>query len=240
MGAPRHEVAPVTALAVDIRGKAFAGPAVLGEIRFELAPGERAAVIGASGVGKSTLLNLIAGFDAEIDGAITRPAGRIAMAFQTPRLLPWRTLAENIAIIPGSGGLARARALLAEVGLGAAADLYPERASLGMQRRAALARVLAIDPSLILLDEPLVSLDPATAAGMREQLATTFERTGAACLIATHDRREALALADRVLELGDSPARIIHDRTSPLDRTAQRDPAAVEAVHGDWYGDANS
>ena len=107
--------------------------------------------------------------------------------------------------------------------------------SVSTWRRAALARALAIEPALILLDEPLVSLDPETAAGMRALLAETFERCGAAVLISTHDRREALALADRVLELGESPARIVRDRASPLDRTARCDPASVEALHAEWY-----
>lgn len=233
-------MAAVTALTVDIRAKAFAGKPVLGAVAFELSPGERVALSGPSGIGKSTLLQMIAGLDAAFDGTICRPGGRVAMVFQTPRLLPWRTLAENIALVPGSGGLARAKRLLGDVGLTGAEDLHPERASLGMQRRAALARALAIDPALILLDEPLVSLDPATSAEMRALLTAAFERTGAACLIATHDRREALALADRVVELGGAPATIVSDRMSPLGRDRRAMEDAIEAVHSDWYGSGNS
>lgn len=218
-------------LSVAIRRKAFSGAEVLGEIAFALAPGERAALIGPSGVGKSTLLSLIAGFGGEFDGSVGRPPGRVAMVFQAPRLLPWRTLAENVALPPGSGGMARARALLAEMGLAEAADLHPERVSLGMQRRAALARALAVEPSLLILDEPLVSLDPEGAAAMRRLLVAALDRTGATALISTHDRREALALADRVLELGGRPARLTGDRPSPLDRKARREPEAVEAAH---------
>jgi NitT/TauT family transport system ATP-binding protein len=223
-------------LAVEIAEKRFGERQVLGRIDFRLAPGERAALIGPSGIGKSTLIAILAGIDEDFRGRVARPAGRVAVVFQTPRLLPWRTLAENIAIVPGAGDPARARALLAEVGLGEAADLHPERVSVGMQRRAALARALAVEPSLLLLDEPLVSLDPESAAAMRGLLRLAMDRTGAVALIATHDRREALALADRVIELGGQPAHITADRRSPLERPARSCAAAVDAVHADWFG----
>ncbi len=226
----------MSGLEVDIAAKRFGDRAVLGEVRFRLEAGERAVLLGASGIGKSTLFGLIAGYDTHFEGRILRPAGQTAMVFQTPRLLPWRSLAQNIALIPGAGDLARARASLAEVGLGDAADSFPEKISLGMQRRVALARALAVEPALILLDEPLVSLDPETAAGIRRLLVQLLDRTAAAALMATHDRREALAVADRILELGGHPARIVSDRGSPLDREARSDPAAVEALYRDWYG----
>ncbi|SEB07135.1 ATP-binding cassette domain-containing protein [Rubrimonas cliftonensis] len=229
-------------LSVRLLAKDFGRRRILKDVAFDLAAGEVAALLGPSGVGKSTLLALIAGLDDDFDGRIMRPPGRLAMVFQTPRLLPWRTLAENIALVPGAGGLSRARDLLAEVGLAEAADTHPERASLGMQRRAALARALAVRPSLMLMDEPLVSLDPAGAAAMRALVAQALARSGAAALIATHDRREALTLADRILEIGvpggdptGFPARLLADRVSPLDRAARTDPDAVEALHGAWF-----
>jgi NitT/TauT family transport system ATP-binding protein len=139
-------------------------------------------------------------------------------------------------ILKRAAGKAAARARLAEVGLADAADQYPEKVSLGMQRRAALARAMAVQPSLILMDEPLVSLDPASAAEMRRLLTETMDRTGAATLIATHDRREALALADRVLMMEGPPARLADDRRSPLNRIARRDPLAVDGLHTEWFG----
>ena len=142
-------------------------------------------------------------------------------------------MAENIEIIPGASG---ARDLLASVGLKDAADQHPEKVSLGMQRRAALARAMAVQPSLILMDEPLVSLDPASAAEMRRLLTETMERTGAATLIATHDRQEALMLADRVLMLDGPPAHLVSDRRSPLGRELRRDPAAVAPVQAELFG----
>jgi ABC-type nitrate/sulfonate/bicarbonate transport system ATPase subunit len=238
LGATGEPVAAMSGLSVAIEEKRFDGASVLGRVAFDLAPGERAALLGPSGVGKSTLLSIVAGLDKRFSGAVRRPAGEVAMIFQTPRLLPWRTLAENVALPPGSGGMERARALLAQVGLAEAADLHPERVSLGMQRRAALARALAQRPALLLMDEPLVSLDPDAAAAMRALLTQALDATGAAALIATHDRREALALADRVLELEGRPATLARDRRSPLDRDARRDPSAVEALVRDWFGDA--
>ena len=220
-------------LAVNVTAKRFGEHQVLDAVRFEVAAGERVALLGSSGSGKSTLLSLIAGIDTGFDGQISRPQGRIAMVFQTPRLLPWRTLVENIEIVPGASD---ARALLASVGLAEAADQHPEKVSLGMQRRAALARAIAVEPGMILMDEPLVSLDPASATEMRRLLTETLDRTGAAALIATHDRREALMLADRVLMLGGTPATIASDRQSPLDRMDRLDPGHVSAVHQDWFG----
>lgn len=236
MGTRGKQVAAVTGLSVDISAKRFGGQLVLDKIRFDIPAGERVALLGASGIGKSTLLSLIAGADPVFDGDIARPEGRIAMVFQAPRLLPWRTLAQNIALIPGTGGLDRARELLVSVGLADAADQHPEKVSLGMQRRAALARAIAVAPALILMDEPLVSLDPASATEMRRLLTETMDRTGAAALIATHDRREALALTDRVLMLDGPPARLTDDRRSPLDRAARVDAEAVDRLHAEWFG----
>ncbi|MEL6478673.1 MAG: ATP-binding cassette domain-containing protein [Pseudomonadota bacterium] len=228
----------MSGLSVALDGKQFDDAPVLGRIAFDLAPGEIAALIGPSGAGKTTLLNLIAGIDHAFEGEIRRPEGQVAMVFQSPRLLPWRTLAQNITLVPGSGGEDRARALLADVGLSEAADQYPERVSLGMQRRAALARALAIDPVLVVMDEPTVSLDPPTAAAMRGLIRDLLAASQATALIATHDRAEALTLADRILEIGERPARLVRDRANPLDRHARRAPGAADALLPGWFGDA--
>ncbi|MEM7505181.1 MAG: ATP-binding cassette domain-containing protein [Pseudomonadota bacterium] len=227
----------MSVLGVEIAEKAFEGAPVLRDLRFDLAEGEVAALLGPSGCGKTTLLSLIAGLDTDFAGRIERPEGALAVVFQNPRLLPWRSLAQNIALIPGSGGMARARELLNAVGLAEAADQHPEKVSLGMQRRAALARALAMRPSLVLMDEPLVSLDAENVGVMRGLIRGLLAESGATALITTHDRREALALADRVLEIGDTPARMLRDRRSPLDREERRNTEDVEALYRAWFSD---
>ncbi len=225
----------MSGLRVDLRQKSFGGVPVLGEVAFALAPGEIAALLGPSGCGKTTLLSMIAGLDGDYTGHIAPPEGPIAMVFQTPRLLPWRTLVENITIAAKVSDR-EARALLETVGLGAAADRYPEKTSLGMQRRAALARALAIKPALVLMDEPLVSLDTENAELMRDLIRSQLASSGATALMTTHDRVEALTLADRVLELDGVPAELARDRTSPLGRDERQSPGSVAALHERWFG----
>lgn len=220
---------------IHVANKSFGDHTILSDLKIELGEGEIACLLGPSGCGKTTLLSILADLDDDYDGTFTRPDGAIAMVFQNPRLLPWRTLAQNIALIPEAGGLDNARTLLASVGLRDAADQYPEKVSVGMQRRAALARALAIRPALILMDEPLVSLDAETARDMRDLLTNALADSGAATLIATHDRREALHLADRMIELGGQPTSILRDRPSPLDRATRQDSNAVEAALAEFF-----
>lgn len=221
-------------LRVDIRRKSFSAATVLEDIAFSAEAGERLAILGPSGVGKSTLLSLIAGLDGEVEGAVAA-TGRIAMIFQAPRLLPWRTLTQNLLIAVPEASEADARAALAEVGLERATDQHPEKVSLGMQRRAALARALLSKPDLLLMDEPLVSLDAEAAAAMRGLILKTLNLTGATALIATHDRREALFLADRVLEIGGAPATLIRDRPTNLPRGEGRSDRMINDLHKMWF-----
>ncbi|MEL7152887.1 MAG: ATP-binding cassette domain-containing protein [Pseudomonadota bacterium] len=222
---------------IEITSKTFGSHQVLSGIDITLSKGEIACILGPSGCGKTTLLSILAGLDTDYQGQFSHPDGPIAMVFQNPRLLPWRTLAQNIALIPDAGGLDDARQRLAQVGLAEAADQYPEKVSVGMQRRAALARALAIRPALVLMDEPLVSLDPATAAEMRTLLSDTLRDAGVSALIATHDRREALHLADRIIELGGSPTTTLRNRKSPLDRTTRHDTQSVETAFAELFQD---
>ena len=221
-------------LSVDIRRKAYGANEVLKNIAFDAGDGERIALLGPSGVGKSTLLSLIADLDGDYDGRIVT-GGRTAMVFQAPRLLPWRTLAQNLLIAVSEASESDASAALAEVGLESAAHQHPEKVSLGMQRRAALARALLARPDLLLMDEPLVSLDVASAEAMRDLILKTLDLTGASALIATHDRREALFLADRVLEIGGAPATLVRDRASPLTRGEARTAETIEDLHKEWF-----
>ncbi|WP_207061186.1 ABC transporter ATP-binding protein [Motiliproteus sp. SC1-56] len=185
---------------------------------IRVAPGELLCLLGPSGCGKTTLLNIIAGLDTDYAGTLTGPrAGpsvdgpAVGYMFQQPRLLPWRTLRQNLQLVVDPEHYHRIAPLLAQMGLGEYIDSYPNRLSLGMARRAALARCLIIDPGLILMDEPFVSLDPPTAAEMRQRIqALRRRRHDRSILLVTHDLREAVQLADRILVLGGSPTRVLH------------------------------
>ena len=186
---------------------------VLRELDLELRAGEIVAVIGPSGCGKSTLLRLVAGLDRPSAGTIgldgtplTGTDPRIAVAFQEPRLLPWRTLAQNVALgLPRStgrrAGRERVRHLLQLVGLEHAADLRPREVSGGMAQRASLARALARSPQVLLLDEPFGALDALTRLRMQDLLLEIHAAEPTTVLVVTHDVEEALYLSDRVLLL---------------------------------------
>lgn len=189
---------------IDIRGKSFAGRPVLGPIRLALAQGQRVAILGPSGIGKTTLLRIVAGLDADFEGTVTE-IGRTTVVFQEPTLLPWRTALENITLPAGVTAEA-ARDLMAEVGLSGMDALYPRQLSLGQQRRLALARAFAPSPSTLLMDEPFASLDAETAGRMLELTAALLERAGASLIFVTHDLAEAAHLKAQALTLQGSPA----------------------------------
>ncbi len=191
--------------------------AVIADLRFTLDRDEIVALVGPSGCGKTTLLRIIGGLDTRFDGRIAWAGGmapHIGTVFQEPRLLPWRTVRQNIALVHPPD-LATAEALLALLGLGPYGDLYPPALSLGMARRAAIARAFAIQPALLLLDEPFVSLDPAMAEQGRTVLATAWRTRRCAALLVTHDLAEAASLADRILLLSAGPARVVREIVVP-------------------------
>lgn len=212
-------MAPVTRVEVDIRAKLFRGEAgrpahqALREVRFSVGPEEFVCVVGPSGCGKTTLLNIIAGLDRDFDGRVEhhQAMSGLGYVFQSPRLLPWRTVRENIeiAVFGGEDRSAPIDELLCETGLQDFRDVYPNRLSLGMQRRAALVRAFAIRPSLLLLDEPLVSLDEATADRLRHLMLELIRRHPAPVLYVTHNLEEAAELGTRVIVLSASPARLL-------------------------------
>jgi sulfonate transport system ATP-binding protein len=191
---------------------------VVRDISISVRPGEVLAVLGASGCGKSTLLRITAGLDApsfgsvRIDGSpVAGIDARCAFAFQEPRLLPWRTLAANVALglpgtTPADDGAARVGALLDLVGLRAFASHRPREVSGGMAQRTSLARALARNPGVLLLDEPFASLDALTRLRMQDLLLDVHAAAPTTVLLVTHDVDEALQLADRVVLLGEEPA----------------------------------
>lgn len=189
---------------LDLTGKSFGARAILGPLRLAIGAGERVALLGPSGIGKSTLLRIVAGLDRDFAGRREVP-DRLAMVFQEPTLLPWRTALANLTI-PTGADPATARALLAEVGLQGRDHAVPRQLSLGQQRRLALARAFAAQPGLLLMDEPFASLDAATQARMLDLTARLLDASGAALLLVTHDPAEAARLNARPLWLDGQPA----------------------------------
>ncbi|MFV0373457.1 ABC transporter ATP-binding protein [Microbacterium sp.] len=216
--APSHASGrPANALRLTGVGRAFAGERgardVLRDVNIDLIPGEILAIVGASGCGKSTLLRLVGGLDIPTRGSIlidgtgvTDTDERTATAVQEPRLLPWRTLAENVEIgLPRGTGRRAAKQRVAEllhlVGLDHAADQRPREVSGGMAQRTSLARALARDPGVLLLDEPFGALDALTRLRMQDLLLDIHTAQPTTIVLVTHDVEEALFLADRVILL---------------------------------------
>lgn len=204
---------------------------VLQDIEFEVAPRSFLVITGPSGCGKSTLLNVIAGLDKDYEGSIDLGPAKdgVTFIFQTPRLLPWRTLYENIALAVPDGDPRHAQipAMLERVGLVQAQNAYPEMLSLGMQRRAALARGFILEPQILLMDEPFVSLDDPTASSLRELLMELWHRQPTTVIFVTHDRSEAIQLGTRILRLAPGQASVAQDAVVNLTDAQRRDRAAV-------------
>jgi sulfonate transport system ATP-binding protein len=188
--------------------KAFGGRTVLRGLSLSIARGEFVALLGRSGTGKSTLLRILGGLDADYGGEVLVPPQR-AVVFQEPRLLPWQRVLPNVSLglRPGSGGRAALRRqsldALGEVGLADHARAWPATLSGGEAQRVALARALVREPALMLLDEPFGALDALTRARMHGLLQDLCARHQPAVLLVTHDVDEAISLADRVLVLVD-------------------------------------
>ncbi len=206
---------------------------VLRDVVFTLARGEVGALVGPSGCGKTTMLRIIAGLEADFTGTIGRPAGgRLGMVFQEPRLLPWRTVDDNVRLVAPDIGEAALASLFTALELTAHRSHFPGELSLGLARRVALARAFAIEPDLLLLDEPFVSLDDALATKLREELATLVQGRAITTLLVTHDLDEAIGLADRVFLLSPRPARIVAAFAVPGPR-ATRSAASLAALRAE-------
>lgn len=214
-------------LEVRITGKSFENAAgkrhdVLADVSFTLNEGEVGVVFGPSGCGKSTLLKILAGLDHTYQGHVTRSAGmRLGMVFQEPRLLPWRSVEQNVRLAAPDVGDAGLAALFEELELTAHRQHFPGELSLGLARRVALARALAIAPDFLILDEPLASLDNALAARLRDQIATLVASRRMMTLLVTHDLDDAVRLGDRLFFLSARPGRILHVETIATPRATR-------------------
>lgn len=233
MSQPRIELRSVT--------KSFArrdgSLSVVSGLDLTLGAGEFVCLLGPSGSGKSTILNLIAGLDAPssgevlVDGAlVAEPSRRCVLVFQEYGIFPWATVRENIAL----GLRDRPKKEIDEtvdryvelVGLQGFEDVYPGELSGGMKQRVSVARALAVEPRIILMDEPFGALDSLTRLSLRAELLRIWEREKTTILFVTHDVDEAIQLADRIVILSPRPARIVEDLAVELEHP--RDVASAE------------
>jgi len=215
-------------LDVDITGKTFTTAAgdrreVLAPIRFSLNGGEVAVLIGPSGCGKTTLLRVITGLDNDFQGAVNSSGiERIATVFQEPRLLPWRSVEDNVRLFKGAVSEARLSQIFDILELASHRRHFPGELSLGLARRVALARAIAHDGDLLVLDEPLASLDLALAHRLRQQIAALVQDRPMVTLLVTHSLTDALHLGDRLLFMSPRPAAIIAEHIIEIPRAMRR------------------
>lgn len=238
-------------LTVSGLGKSFATLEVLSNIGLEIADGEFISIVGPSGCGKTTFLRIVAGLEAasagevRIDGSLVREPGiDRGFVFQTDNLLPWRNVLANAMIGPeiagGAGQQARGRTLdlLKLVGLAGFEHYFPRQLSGGMRQRVNLARALAVDPKILLMDEPFASLDAQTREIMQTELTRIWEQGRKTVLFVTHQIDEAVFLSDRVLVFARRPGRLREtvriDLPRPRALSVKRTPEFVRYVDHIW------
>ena len=214
-------------LEVNITRKSFENAGrkrhdVLDRITFTLSAGEVGVVFGPSGCGKSTLLKILAGLDRDYQGLVIRSTSlRLGMVFQEPRLLPWRSVEENVRLAAPDIDDVRLSALFDVLELNGHRSHFPGELSLGLARRVALARAVAVEPDFLILDEPLASLDDALAGRLRDQISTLVASRKMMTLLVTHDLDDAVRLGDRLFFLSARPARILHVETIAAPRATR-------------------
>ncbi|WP_441797886.1 ABC transporter ATP-binding protein [Leifsonia sp. RAF41] len=214
-----------------------AAPVVLDGVDLRIADGEFLCLLGASGCGKSTILNLIAGLEQPTAGEIAVPSGAVAMMFQDAALLPWLTARRNVQLAlelagtPREQRSARTDELLELVSLSHAADRRPHELSGGMRQRVALARALAQDRHVLLMDEPFAAVDAITRDLLHVELERIWRQTGRTVVFVTHNIREALRLGQRIVLLSSRPGRVAAEWDVPAAVRSGTDP--VEAARLD-------
>lgn len=215
--------------------KQFQDNTVLNDLTLDVKPSEIVSLIGPSGCGKSTLLRLLSGLEHNYAGhlnidnkEVTGPTRAVGVMFQEPRLMPWLTVRDNVRFGLPRGSRVNVDDLLAQVQLDHAADLLPKQLSGGMAQRAALARALATEPQVMLLDEPFSAVDALTRLRLQELLLTIWQRTKLTMLLVTHDLDEALYLSDRVAVMSSRPATV--REIVPVRLTRPRDRRDTELL----------
>ncbi len=201
---------------------------VIDNLSLNIRKGEFLSIVGPSGCGKSTLLSIMAGLEKNFTGTVDMqevPKGRVSFVFQSPRLLPWQNVRNNVKfsleatkVFPKEKWDAKASEVLSIVGLSGFDRAFPNQLTGGMQTRVAIARALATEPEVLLMDEPFSSLDEITARNLRRELLSIWEKTGTTIVFVTHDINEAVFMADRILLLTSRPARLHREVSIDLDR----------------------
>jgi taurine transport system ATP-binding protein len=220
-------------------GSGSEGNEVLQDINLSLFAGDFVCVLGSSGCGKTTLLRVLAGYQRPTTGIVTvagkrhtEPDPDVGVVFQRPNLFPWLTIAKNVEFGPKMKGVSdrerkqRVSATLEMVGLSEAANFFPYQLSGGMQQRSAIARTLAAEPAIILMDEPFGALDALTRESIQTHLRGIWQRTGKTIFFITHDVEETLLLATRIVVLHARPGRVVKDIVNPF---AHRDHEVTPA-----------
>jgi NitT/TauT family transport system ATP-binding protein len=203
------------------------------DLVLEVRPQSMTVLMGPSGCGKTTLLRILAGLDSDFTGTVHVPDNaRIGVMFQEPRLLPWRTVRQNIQIVAEDLSNADLERLAASVEIADKLPRYPQELSLGLARRVALARAFAPRPDLLLLDEPFVSLDERTADRLRRLLLEVWSARPTTAILVTHNAREAILLADELVLLAPRPTHVV--AVVPISvPQAMRDTTVVEEIYAD-------
>ena len=229
-------------LDVNIDSKRFDGGAgvgleVLNKLHFKCATDSFTSIVGPSGCGKTTTLRCILGLDSNFDGTVSsnsvdEGAGRMSAVFQEPRLLPWRTVEQNVRLVLKDPDENKLDELFEELGLTEHREFYPTQLSLGLARRAGLARAFALEPSILVLDEPFVSLDEKTAGRLRKLLARVWSARSCTALMVTHNLSEAIELSDKILFFSPSPSTVIGEYSVEVPRE-QRDADYITQAKGE-------
>ncbi len=225
-------------ISIDYITHTFRGQSAptLTDVELTIEPGQRVALIGRSGCGKSTLLHMLAGLLKPSEGCVringhtvTHPSARWNMMFQKPSLYPWMSVRENAGLglaFAGKRDPERVESLLKLVGLGDKLDTNVQQLSGGQQQRVALARSLATQPELLLLDEPFSALDAFTRTALQDEVTSIARDQGLTLVIVTHDIEEAIAMADRVVIMAANPGRIVGELENDTPWPRERGTAA--------------